>query len=296
MPGFRYHIILIALFTTVCSKVAAQLDIGLELLVNNKQKLSVYRDEPLLISLVVTAPKASANEQWNREAMAGLSLLQNKLDSQDITQEEFTKEKQQIEGALKNVIPVVLGSDHLPVYLLVQIIFNNIQGDTLRVPVTLLNNGTIPAEFILDANAYYHLEWAIDRETIQFIPPGKYSVKVGLLEKYSNPVTVTVTTKPIPASVLNTVKMQTQLGQFALITGKADAALIHAKRILKLNASSIEGHLLSGEAYYTLQHFPKALKSFRSALRYYNKKYPELREPPEYLLGMIQQVKEDMEE
>ena len=87
--------------------------------------------------------------------------------------------------------------------------------------------------------------------------------------------------------------MQSALGRFALTYGRPDSAIVHAKTILKecMSPSSLEGLVLLGDAYFIKKNYDEALKSFQSALRNFKKQYPHSSEPPEYILGMIEQLK-----
>ena len=269
----------------------SQQDISMKLKINNKEKLSVYRDEPLLITLQVSNPKASADEQWNREAEASLSELQEQYRNQKIANEKFAGERHQIEGAKKKIQTIVWGSNEIPVYNLVRVFGINIKGDTLNVPIKLLNNSSIPVQFILDANAYYTLQWGIDRVAIQKLNPGTYFFTTTFGDYRSNSAELVLQPGSIPDLRLHTVSMQSALGRFALIYGRPDSAIVHAKTILKMHSSSLEGLVLLGDAYFQKKNYDEALKSFQSAFRNFKKQYPHSSEPPEYILGMIEQLK-----
>jgi tetratricopeptide (TPR) repeat protein len=284
-------ILLAALLILAFLKLMAQQDVSMRLQINNKEKLTVYRDEPLLIALRISNPKASADEQWNREAEASLSELQEQHHNQKIADEKFTGERRQMEGAKKKIQSIVWGSNEKPVYYLVNVFCKNIKGDTLHVPLKLLNDSSIPVQFILDANAYYTLQWGIDREAIQKLSPGKYFFITAFGDYHSNSAELVIQPGTIPALTLHTVSMQSALGRFALAYGRPDSAIVHAKTILKMHPSSLEGLVLLGDAYVLKKDYDEALKNFQSALRNFKKQYPHLSEPPEYILGMIEQLK-----
>jgi tetratricopeptide (TPR) repeat protein len=291
MLVYSKKILLAVLFILALLPLMAQQDVSMRLQINNKEKLSVYCDEPLLIALHISNPKASADEQWNREAEGSLSELQEQHRNQKIADEKFTGETQQIEGAKKKIQTIVWGSNEIPVYHLVQVFCINITGDTLYIPLKLLNNSSIPVQFILDANAYYTLQWGIDRVAIQKLSPGKYFFTTTFGDYHSNSVELIIQPGSIPALTLHTVSMQSALGRFALTYGRPDSAIIHAKTILKTHPSSLAGLVLLGDAYIHKKNYDEALKSFQSALRNFKKQYPHSSEPPEYILGMIEQLK-----
>src|SRR5437773_168275 len=115
MPIHSRKILLTVLLTLSSLPMLAQQDISMKLKINNKEKLTIYRDEPLLVTLDLSNPKASADEQWNREAEAGLSELEAQHLNKNISDKKFANEKQHIESAKKKIQPVLLGSDETPV-------------------------------------------------------------------------------------------------------------------------------------------------------------------------------------
>ena len=94
--------------------------------------------------------------------------------------------------------------------------------------------------------------------------------------------------------LLQTSKTQYELGSFALHYGKADTAIHYARKILKREPSSIDALVLLGEAYGSKKNYSEALKQFQTALKSFNRQYPNSPEPPLYITSMINWLKEQV--
>jgi tetratricopeptide (TPR) repeat protein len=81
--------------------------------------------------------------------------------------------------------------------------------------------------------------------------------------------------------------MQLQLGNYYLQRMDTEKAMEYATNVLKKNPADIGGLVLRGETYILKRNYKPALADFEKALKQHNKKFPELQEPPEYLLATI---------
>jgi tetratricopeptide (TPR) repeat protein len=282
-------ILLILLLLLLHFVIAAQPRVAIKLSVNNKQKLTVYRDEPLLLSVFISSPAASANEQWNREAAIGLQQLKARRDSQKITVEQFNVARDKIEAAIRETSPAVLGSAATPISQLTTFYTKRQNADTIRAPLKLLDN--MPAQLVLSADSFYVFQWGIDRKAMLKLFPGIYLLNVVIDGFRSNTVQLTIQAGTMPATVLETEKMQSALGRFCLRYENADSAIFYAKKILRKQPSSVDGLVLLGDAYVQKRDFSAALKAFQSALQAVRSRNLQSPEPPEYILGMIEWLK-----
>jgi tetratricopeptide (TPR) repeat protein len=286
----RMIIVFILLFTSLV--LLGQQDILLHLKINNRQKLTVYHDEPLLLSLSISNPKASEEEQWNRSANYKSEELDKAYYDKKISEEEWKEEKQKLERNKKKQQTIRIGPD-TPLQQLIQFFITDEKGNRIdAVFMKLLDSAAMPAELILDANAYYLFRWGVDREFMRRLQPGKYFISTRIENYTSAQIELTIKDSPIPAQVLQTTDMQYQLGSFALQYGKVDSAIYHARKILKTDPSSIDALVLLGDAYTNKKNYSDALKQFQSALRSFNKQYPNSPEPPLYITSMIDWLKE----
>lgn len=275
-------ILLILLLLLLHLIIAAQPEVAVKLSVNNKQRLTVYHDEPLLLSVFISSPAASANQQWNREAAIGLQLLKDQRDSQKITVEQFNAAREKIETSIKKTSPVILKSA-VTFYLKEQ------KADTVNAPLKLLDK--MPAQLVLTADSFFVFQWGIDRKAMLKLLPGIYTLNVIINGYRSNTVQLIIQASMIPATVLETEKMQSVLGRFYLRYGNADSAILYAKKILSKQPSSVDGLVLLGDACIQKQDFAAALKAFQSALQAVRSRKSQFTEPPEYILGMIEWLK-----
>src|SRR4051794_37291658 len=110
----KMTIVLVFVFT--CLSLQAQQNILLYLKLNNQPKATVYRDEPLLLTLSISNPKASEDEQWNRSANYRAGELDKAYHDHEISEEEWKDEKQKLDKVKKTSELVRLGSTAQPVW------------------------------------------------------------------------------------------------------------------------------------------------------------------------------------
>ena len=286
----RMIIVLVLLFTTLL--LLAQQEILLHFKINNQQKLTVYHDEPLLLSLSISNPKASEEEQWNRSANYQSEELDKSYYNKKISEEEWKEEKRKLDKNKKQQQTIRIGSD-TPLQQLIQFFFADEKGNRVgTVFMKLLDSAAMPAELILDANAYYLFRWGIDREAMLRLPPGKYFINVHIENYFSPQAELNIKSSLIPIPLMQTSKTQYELGNFALQYGKVDTAIYHAGQILKTDPSSIDALVLLGDAYISKKNYSEALKQFQTALKSFNRQYPNSSEPPLYITSMINWLKE----
>lgn len=269
-------ILLILLLLLLSLLVMAQAEVAIKLSANNKEKLTVYHDEPLIVSAMISSPAVSANAQWNREAAIGLQQLNDQYKSKTITRQQFTQAKEKIEASKKTTSAIVLSS--------IDLRFKT----SIALPLKLFTGAS---QMVLGADSVFLFQWGIDRAGMLSLEPGTYNLNVVIGNYQSNTIQLTILPAKITAAILQTAKMQLALGQFSLRSGDADSAVVHAKNILQQQPSSIDALVLLGDAYVQKQEHAKALKAFQSALLAFRTASPNSPEPPEYIIGMIEWLK-----
>ena len=285
--------ILLTIAAVACSLLLlAQQDVSVILRLNHQEKLSVYRDQPLVISLSISNPKASGYEQWNRQADNEIAQLEQNKRNGQMSDEQYNSERQRLQAGKKQVPAYSLGSASMPSWEMIKFRWiKNGKEQEIDIGTKLLNNDHVPAELMLDANGWYRLQWGIDRTATLQLKPGKYYLSV-VIDKYrSNTVELEIKPMAIPTSTLNTEAMQMELGRFALLYKRPDTAIVHAKKALSINPKSITALVLLGEAYIQTRDYAAALQYFETALSYFTKQSPHVHEPPEYILEMIEWLK-----
>jgi tetratricopeptide (TPR) repeat protein len=269
-----------------------QQGIALNLRVNQGNKAIIYQDEPLIISVSISNPGATYNAQWNREADQSLQQLKTMHQNGEVTVEQYDQEIKRIQQSKKKIQIPAIGTISQPAYQKVKVEWKNELGTRMNnISMKLLSSSSMPNVLVLDANAYYLLQWGINRKEVGKLKPGKYILMATLDNYHSEPVELEILTSAIPSSKLNTIAVQHKLGKFELLSGQAESAAIHAKNILKLNSASVDGLVLLGEVNVQKNNYKEALKNFEDALMLFNKQKLSSPEPPEYIFGMIEWLK-----
>jgi hypothetical protein len=272
--------------------LVGQQGIALNLMVDKSKRATIYQDEPIIISVSISNPGATYNAQWNREADLWLQQLKSMYQNGEVSAEQYKEEIKRIEQSKKKVQVPSIGTISQPAYQEVKIEWKNEQGTLVdNVSMKLLNGSSWPTVLVLDANAYYSLQWGIDRKEVSGLKPGKY-ILLAILDKYqSEPVELEILTSAIPSSKTNTIAVQQKLGKSELLFGRVEPAAIHARNILKINHASVDGLVLLGEVNVQKNNYKEALKNFEDALIHFNKQKPSSPEPPVYIFGMIEWLK-----
>lgn len=259
----------------------------------NENTTTIFHDQPLLISISVANKNLYKDWQWNLAADEWIHKLETNFKAGLLSEEDFTKEKAKALKGKKTLIADTLGSDAQPWYE--QVKFYVYRNDTIQLnewPVSRLGRTPSEAVAVLDENAYYALDFHLPPDMVTLIKPGTYSMKVRLGAVWSNEVKFTILPENIPSAELHVKEMQLRLGQYYWLVGNADKVFSFASAVLQKDPFNIEALILRGESHIMKENFKLALADFETALQQHNKKFPGLYEPPEYLIGMIDWLKE----
>lgn len=287
------RIIIFAIGLLLNVVLLAQSSFVLKLEVNHRPRVSIYRNEPLLITLSISNPQAFLNAQWNREANHWLANLEDSFQVAAITKEKYREERKVIEQGMKKYELPVLGTEEKPWYEQVKIKWWYLMNSKpVAVDTHLITVSTRQTVIVLDENAYCLLQWAVFPKSISQLKSGKYIIVAEINNTFSDSVGVVVKPSNIPAASLQTEAVQVKLGRFYLLAKDKQKASMHAKALLKINPIAIEGWVLMGEVFLLDEAYAEALKQFERALGLFKKQHPNVKEPPEYLLSTIQWLKE----
>lgn len=271
----------------------AQAPFVLTLEVNRSSRVTIYRNEPLLVTLSISNPRAFLEAQWSREAGYWLKNLEDSFRAAVITKEKYAEARKAIEQEMKKAPFPVLGTAEKPWYELVQLqwqfLMNNKPVTVNTQRITISNQ---QAAIVLDENAYCLLQWAVFPGSVSQLKAGKYTIVAEINNTFSAPVEILIKPADIPAVTLQTEAVQLKLGRFYLVAKDKKRALMHTKTLLKINPASVDGWVLMGEVLLVEEAYAAALQHFEKALALYKKQQPNTKEPPDYLLSTIQWLKE----
>ena len=267
--------------------------VTLALTVNDGQQATVYKTEPVLLTISVSNKNAQyaflGNMQVNRRLKEIAVLLENKK----INQQQYDDEKKQLEAEIINTPAVTLGNAANPWFSLLQwtCVYKK-NGTPVNISITRLPVPPPDTIAVLDANGYYTAYFGYGAGLLS---AGEYAISVSL-----------------PGGSEATVELVVEQGERPVkkTTGDVNSLLParyywHAAEPLKALAvlndllqkdSLLAGALsLRGDVYAEQKKYAEALKDYRAALKLYNRSSGPYSEPPEYLLAMIDWVKSKME-
>jgi tetratricopeptide (TPR) repeat protein len=275
------------------ARVNAQERFTLTCSVADEKAVTIYHNEPLVISVGLSNKAIFKDWQWNMAADSELQKLDAYFKTGNISEEAYKKEKERIQQGKKLLKANTIGSDTQPWYD--QFTFHILQNDSIQIgnwPINRLGKTPFEAVAVLNEQAFYAVDFHMPPEAVSLIKPGNYSVKALLDGVWSNEIKITVLPENIPQAVSLSTEMQLRLGQYYLLAGQADKVFNYATAVLQRNPLHLEALILRGEGYILKEDYKLALTDFEKALQQHNKKFPTLYEPPEYLLGTIEWLKD----
>lgn len=282
------------LFCFLVARAAfAQPGIRVTLAVEDSVAYTVYRNEPLVFTTTLVNEALQQSMEWNEAADAWLAEVAAEYKAGKRTREDYDRETALVTGGKKPLKVETIGTLQQPWFHRLQ--FRVLPGngtDTAAWPVALLGDPLTDAVAVLDANGYYQVKHHLAPGEVAKRKPGTYTVQVMLEGVWSNAVTVRIRPDNIPAGVLQSPQMQLRLGNYYLEQKDADKALEQAAALLKRNPVDIAALVLRGEGHILNKDYSLALVAFEKALQQHRKRFPQLKEPPEYLKATIAWLKE----
>jgi len=267
----------------------AQPKFSITLKVEDTSAYTAYHNEPLIFTTSLVNKELQQNLQWNRAADAWLTEVAADYKAGKLSKEEFEKETELVTKGKKEVTTAIVGTRQLPWFhqLAFRMFLNN---DVAQDPwpISMLGDPLTDSIAVLDDKGYFRVAHHLSPEQVTKRKPGTYKIQVLLAGVWSNTVTVKIRQENIPAQILKTENMQLRLGNYYLQGKDALKAMEYATNVLKKSPADIGGLVLRGEIYILENKYKPALADFKTALQHHNKRFPNLQEPPEYLLATIE--------
>jgi tetratricopeptide (TPR) repeat protein len=266
----------------------AQLKFSITLMVEGTSSYTAYHNEPLIFTTSLVNKALQQNIQWNQAADAWLTEVAADYKAGKLSKEEFEKETELVTKGKKEVTTETIGTKQLPWFHQLNFrIF--IDSDTAQAswPISILGDPLTDSIAVLDDKGYYLVMHHLSPEQVAKRNPGTYKIQILLAGVWSNTVTVKIRQENIPAQILKTAHMQLRLGNYYLQQKDAEKAMEYATNVLKKDPADIGGLILRGETYILKKNYSPALVDFKKALQQHYKRFPDLQEPPEYLLAAI---------
>lgn len=266
--------------------------ITITLKANYSNAVSVYHDEPLLLTVSLTNQEAMENKRWNNAADRRLNEMGELLKENKISREDFEKEKEKLVAAKREVNSHTIGAAGKPwSSILTWKLINVNNGEFVPLKVRSMVNPSSDEIAVLNDKNFYQAFFGIDAEEMKKIPAGTYQVVVEIDNNKSEPTVMMIKNESMPALIAGSEEMLLKIGQYYWHAGDAMQGMIYADKLLQKNPVSVEGLSLKGDLQVHSNLFQPALESYSKALKEFYKQNPVHAEPPEYLLGMIEWLK-----
>ena len=268
--------------------------------VNEESSVTVYADEPLILSVAMVNDAAVYAASHNAPLKDQIQELERKFKAGQMEEEEFKRSVEEIEQSMLMVRIYRLGGPMgWPRFIKFQYLSEDTWED-VDWPLKLLVHHPDTQVVDLDASTSCYVEFGLDPQDAQR-PKGEFQVRavVEIVKGKnieSDVVTVNLLQKKMPKA--KTSKEETLLakGRYAFKRGLYEDAKEYVQRVLKGNPHSLLALDLLGDIEERRKDLSAALSAYEKALEEYNKKYPGTREPPRILLMKIDVIRNMMGE
>lgn len=258
------------------------------LAVNDEFSSAVWRNQPALFTVSVSNPQAAYDLQWNAKGETYLSELRTQLDSGKITAKYFGEERKRIEGLKRKIEPFVIGSEVRGWFSEIKF-YASLNGKEVSLPIRLLGKPKMISA-MMNENAYYSVPFGISPAEMEKIIPGNYEIEAELSGNRSEKIQLQVNALKATDEWWMKEENMALLIQYFLADKNSAKVLEYANRILQLNANSVLGMTMKGEAFILDSKYKEALQQFENALSE-TEKNPAF-EPPVYIHTRIEFLKD----
>ena len=294
MKHYSSYKLLLALLLLWTTQSMAQKPITVTLSINYNSDLKVYHDEPLLLTVSVTNKEAQEDRRWNKAADRRLNELEELMQSNKISRENYDKEKKKLTDGKKEISSVTIGSsDKSWPSMVIWKAENTNSGVETTLRVKPLPNPSTEPVAVLDDKGFYQTYFGIDPGDMKNLPDGDYDIKAVIDGESSEAVHLLVRKENMSATVANSEEILLKTGQYYWHSGDSKRAMQFAEMILAKNPDSIDGLSLKADTQVMTKSYQPALETYNKALKEFYKQNPGNSEPPEYLLAMIEFVKKE---
>lgn len=267
---------------------------------NEEPSVTVYADEPLILSVAMVNDAAATAASHNTPLIDQIQELERKIKAEQMEEEEFKRSVEEIEQSMMKVRIYRLGG---PLGWPRFIKFQSLSEDTwedVNWPLKLLVHHPDTQVVDLDASTSCYAEFGLDPQDAQR-PKGEFRVRavVEIVKGKnieSDVVTVNLLQKKMPKAKTSNEETLLAKGRYAYKRGLYEDAKEYVQRVLKANPHSLLALNLLGEIEERRKDLSAALSAYEKALVEYNKKYSDTLEPPRSLLMKIDMIRDTMED
>ena len=267
---------------------------------NEETSVTVFYDEPLILSVTIFNDSAEAANSHNAPFRYQIRELEKKFREKHMEEEEF---KRSVEEIAQNMLKVRVyrfgGPMGWPQFIKLQVLSENTWSD-VDWPLKLSIFSPADQVVDLDASTSCYVEYGLDPEDPER-PIGEFQVKA-LAEIVkdktveSNVITLNLLQKKMPKTERSKEENLLNRAEYAYRRGLYEEAEEYVQSVLKDNPNSIPALNLLGDVEEKRLNLPAALSAYEKAFEEFNKQYPDSREPPHLIIENINRLRALMEE
>ena len=251
---------------------------------NEQNNTTVYKDEPLILSVSMVNEDAVHAASFNVSLEDQVKQIESKFIAKKITEEEF---KGKIEEIKKEMLKVRIyrigGPKGWPYFIKFQTLLKDSWGE-VDWPLWLLMHYPSDNVITLDGWTSCYAEFGLDSEENKR-PQGEKKVKAIIeIDKNttveSNIVTINFLKEKIPEKVKDKEEILIAKGRYAYKRGLYDEAIEYIQRALQVNPHSLPSLNLMGDIEEKRGNLNASLSAYEKALEEFNEQYPDSYDPP----------------
>lgn len=267
---------------------------GIELRANRGTSTKVHEDEPLILSVSIINEAAAQATVYNHPLKEKLKTLERRFKAKHIDEEEFLKAAEEIrEEMLQERIYRFGGPTGWTSFVRFQALSDQ-AWEHVDWPLWMLLSYPSGIVAELDGLNSCYIEYGLDPEDDRMLN-GEMKIKavVEIIKgepSESNIVTVNFLKRKMSKAMRDKKETIQFLAEYSFKRGLYDDARAYVQSILKANLSSIGALALLGNIEEKEGDISSALSTYVKALEEFEKKYPDLDEPPEGLIGNIERL------
>lgn len=283
----NYLIIVLITVLFTQSDLIGQNTLAVQLKINNTTECRVAVDEPIVAQIVLSNPEGEQEDINNWQTELEIEALSDSLESGVITQSQYQTLKDSLERTIVEPPSIDLGSESKPWY------------NEIAMEVRVSDQAVIWSRNVCETDISPTIMIQLDDRIFidlfitQKVAPGKYRISAVVGEVRSNSVELLVGEQTLPRlSDMDSDRLYAIGNRIAKCGDVADA-MTYARELRQRDPESIRAMILEADLLRYEQRRSDALQLYELALMRYFQKYPDLDEAPEYLLTMIDALKND---
>ena len=278
------RIIVILFFLLAAYPSNAQKEIDLHLRINGVKSASLFNDEPVRATLIISLPYAEEANRMNISIDDLIMELSDSLDQRLIDQIYFETQRDTLESYKSVEDELDIGDLRNEWQEQLKLKVKSQGNDVSFFSLAACNIDDLDQIQLSSQNRLYLNFWL---EKTVYFSPGNFEIQIQFKDATSNKCRLTVKQESVPTGTSNSEEYLIDQAHNYFVCNDADNLLELAKSILKINDQSISGHTFLADAHYIKNNNQEALKSYKIALELFYNQYPDEYESPQYLISSI---------